>query len=345
MVSRFFISKMGDSEARIFRKNKSIFNMKKILSVFLCLAMYMLVFGHDFEVDGIYYNIIGNGQVEVTRDSSYSHWYSGAITIPPSVKYGSTTYTVISIGTYAFHGCGLTTITIPSSVISIGKYAFYSCVYLTSVTMNIGLTTIDECAFLACEKLASVTIPGSVTKIGDCAFESCRHLKSVTIDNGVTSIEKRAFMNCLDLEHIIIPQSMISIGEDAFSGCMNIADITCRAIYPPAIKSNTFSNYDALVFVPANSVDTYSEKIYWENFFIYPLQDEPTALEYNLADKKVNYFNGKIYNEDGLDIKLFDLSGKMISSSSKDIEMSNCPNGIYVLTDGKGGYLKINHYK
>lgn len=68
------------------------------------------------------------------------------------------------------------------------------------------------------------------------------------------------------------------------------------------------------------------------------------GLSYSLASKNVNYFNGIIYNEDGLEIKLFDIMGRMISSGDGNIEMSNCPNGIYVVTDGKGGILKINHY-
>lgn len=68
------------------------------------------------------------------------------------------------------------------------------------------------------------------------------------------------------------------------------------------------------------------------------------SLSYSLASKNVNYFNGIIYNEDGLEIKLFDVMGRMISSGDGNIEMSNCPNGIYVVIDGKGGILKINHY-
>ncbi|MDD6131686.1 MAG: hypothetical protein PUB55_02885, partial [Bacteroidales bacterium] len=72
---------------------------------------------HDFYVDGIYYNNNGNGTVSVTfLGSSYYYYdneYTGDVTIPSSVTYSETTYSVTSIGNSAFHGCsGLKSVTI-----------------------------------------------------------------------------------------------------------------------------------------------------------------------------------------------------------------------------------------
>ena len=54
------------------------------------------------------------------------NYYSGNVVIPESVTYKGKTYSVTSIGSYAFYGCsGLTSVTIPNSVTSIGEYAFY----------------------------------------------------------------------------------------------------------------------------------------------------------------------------------------------------------------------------
>ena len=85
---------------------------------------------HDFEVDGIFYNIDDwNNTASVTYKGNsydtYANEYSGAVTIPSEVTYEGITYSVTSIGIEAFWGCsGLTSVEIPNSVTSIGDYAF-----------------------------------------------------------------------------------------------------------------------------------------------------------------------------------------------------------------------------
>ena len=89
---------------------------------------------HDFEVDGIYYNINSDGtSVSVTYEGQYydSYYteYTGAVTIPTSVTYSGKTYSVTSIGEVTFYGCsGLTSVVIPNSVIAIGTSAFSGCI-------------------------------------------------------------------------------------------------------------------------------------------------------------------------------------------------------------------------
>ena len=113
--------------------------MRSILRKLLLIAMLLTgshAFAHDFEVqnsDGvtIYYNITSSTDLtcEVTfrgsDSSSYSDVYKGNITIPNTVTYYGTTYSVTSIGDHALSSChGLTSITIPNSVTSIDNYAF-----------------------------------------------------------------------------------------------------------------------------------------------------------------------------------------------------------------------------
>ena len=88
---------------------------------------------HDFEVDGIYYNVTDktNKTVEVT---SGIKGYTGDVTIPASVTYSGTTYSVTTIGDYAFSICNsLTSVAIGNSVTNIGDEAFYGCTALNNI--------------------------------------------------------------------------------------------------------------------------------------------------------------------------------------------------------------------
>ena len=115
------------------------------LLVLMLLIGSSAMWAHDFEVDGIYYNITSseNKTVEVTFRGeyydSYSHEYTGAVTIPETITYGEVLYNVTSIGSYAFGYCrGLTSITIPDGVTSIGDDAFLCCSGLTSIVVEEG---------------------------------------------------------------------------------------------------------------------------------------------------------------------------------------------------------------
>ena len=186
------------------------------------------------EIGGLYYSLNGS-TAEVTYGDDY---YSGDVTIPSSVTYNGTEYSVTSIGFYAFWSCiGLTSITIPNSVTSIGFYAFQYCSSLTSIEIPSSVTSIGRGTFGGCSSLTSIIveagnsiydsrnnchaiietatntlvagcqntiIPNSVTRIGDSAFNGCRSLASIEIPNSVTYIGGYAFWSCNSLTSILV---------------------------------------------------------------------------------------------------------------------------------------------
>ena len=176
-------------------------HLYKLSLLLLALLLPATVLAYDFEVDGIYYNINGT-EATVTYQQyvnySFKSDYTGSVTIPATVTYGSTTYSVTSIGDHAFFLCkSLTNVTIPNSVTSIGNLAFYCCIGLTSITIPNSVVTIGDGAFQGCTGLTSLVIPNSVTSIGDEAFSWCEGLTSITIPNSVTFIGSGTFNDCI----------------------------------------------------------------------------------------------------------------------------------------------------
>ena len=215
--------------------------MKKTLFLFLTmLSVAGVSRAYDFSAvcstgQTLYYNITGSTTVEVTCPGSPNRYESygsytrptGSMTIPAGVSYNGSSYTVKTIGDYAFDYCyGLTSVTIPNSVTSIGDYAFHDCYGLTSVTIPNSVTSIGDYAFDYCEGLTSLTIGNSVTSIGDDAFNQCSNLTSVTIPNSVTSIGNEAFYNCYVLTNLTIGNSVTSIGSSAFQACYALTSVT-----------------------------------------------------------------------------------------------------------------------
>ena len=181
-----------------------------------------------------------------------------SITIPNSVT---------SIGYGAFSGCScLTSITIPNSVTSIGHDAFNGCIGLTSIIIPNSITSIGYYAFNGCVGLTSISIPNSVTSIEKGVFSGCSGLTSITIPNSVTSIWDYAFSGCSGLTTITIGKSVTSIGKNAFYGCSRLAYVTSLNTTPPKLETNTFSDYNATLYVPTGCKTVYESRQFWSKF-------------------------------------------------------------------------------
>ena len=207
---------------------------------------------YDFSFDGIYYDVLSEEDrtVEVTSRDSYSH-YSGSIIIPERVLAGGKTYTVTSIGDYAFQGCSaLTSVDLSStSLTSIGSSAFSGCEALTSVVFPASLTSIGGGAFYYCVALTSVAFPASLTSIGYDAFRDCDALTSVDLlSTSLTYIGDGAFYNCDALTSVTFPASLTSIGGSAFSGCEALTSVAFPASLT-SIGDYAFLGCDALTSV------------------------------------------------------------------------------------------------
>ena len=180
--------------------------------------------------------------------------------------------TVTTIGTDAFLGLNITSVTIPANVTEIGSNAFAGCTNLTSVhyagdwsnlTIQSGNPAVEDAANAQLFDFAftpdntavivrykgtaaDVTIPSRykgkpVTMIDHAAFHNNSAVTSVTIPDSVTAIPDDAFGFCSQLTNISIPNSVTFIGFSAFNSCTSLKSITLPSSLS-TIQSYAFYN-------------------------------------------------------------------------------------------------------
>lgn len=198
----------------------------------ICLVSFCnRVQAQAFEMDGIYYSVIGadNTAVEVVSPGT-GVTYEGDIAIPASVFYGGSTYWVTRIGDGAFRVCyNLTSIELPAGLTSIGKEAFRDCSGLTTIDFPAGLTSIEDEAFLRCGGLTAIELPAGLTSLGESVFEDCRGLTTMDLPAGLRSLGGYAFAGCSGLATINLPAGLTSLGEYVFSNCVSLTSIDLPA--------------------------------------------------------------------------------------------------------------------
>ncbi len=293
-------------------KKRKLFLQIMFLMTMLLSVSFNANAAYDFEVDGIYYNILSSDDrtVEVTNadggteSESGRNSYSGDVIIPQEVLYGDVTYAVTTIGERAFLRCSsLLSVEIPSSVTTIRYCGFDNC-SLTSVELP-SVTTIGKMAFCYCEGLVSVKAPNVIT-IGQEAFSGCYSLVSIEMGSSITEIGEDAFYECINLTSVEIPYSVTIIGGGAFDGCESLIEIYCKPTIPPSYLNESYAD------------DMFSEKTYQNGTLYVPVGSKG---DYEVADPWCNFCN----------IEELDFSGvENVIAESDDITVTTIGGTIVV---------------
>lgn len=251
---------------------------------------YEFEYVNDFHVDGFAYKVLpptmeapfGNVALIEIADCTED------VVIPGTVTHEGVTYIVTTLGGGAtlFTNSAkeiVKSVFIPKKISTINSPLFADCSNLTSIVVdsrnsyydsrencNAIITTSQNSFFTPNMLIAgckTTTIPNSVTEIADKAFYRSA-IESITIPTGVTKIGHSAFNQATLLSSIKLPITLTEIGDWAFADCLSLNTISCYALEPPTISSNTFFGSNPIynnpsVYVPAYCIEAYKNAEHW----------------------------------------------------------------------------------
>lgn len=208
---------------------------KRLLILIVISLNVVNIFAYDFEVDGIYYDLIS--EVEKTVEVVGIKDDKESLNIPEEITVSDNLFAVISIGDKFRNnmGSGLfssfsgSSILIPKSITKISTYALsgglFGCQSLREINVadnNPTYKSIDGVLYSKdgtalllwpAEKSDSeiISVSNTVNKIGDYAFQGCK-AKFIDLPNTVVEIGNGAFAYPYCSE-IVIPASVKRIGR------------------------------------------------------------------------------------------------------------------------------------
>ena len=124
------------------------------------------------------------------------------------------------------------------------------------------VTTVKSYAFYNAKQLKEVNLPNLET-IETYAFYGSE-LTSITLEN-IKTIDKYAFQTCKSLQSVTIGAKCESIGMWAFTGGNASLKLTIKATTPPTLGATIVAN-TTLIYVPADSVETYKANKDWSAY-------------------------------------------------------------------------------
>ena len=182
----------------------------------LCCVM---VNAYDFEVDGMYYNLLSATDltVEVTWGDNA---YTGEVVIPSTITYQSRNLAVVGISSSAFYNdSALTSITIPQSIASIYDNSFEGCKSLK----HLYIENYDGHEYHAPKDIAILVINRrNKSPFCDCPLESIHIGRGFTY---LTTTHAPLFYQQTQLKSLTIGESFSEIENDMFNGCTSLEEV------------------------------------------------------------------------------------------------------------------------
>lgn len=190
-----------------------------------------------------------------------------SVNVPYNVSRGVTNYYIEIVGSGAFDGCQVESVTLNDHVKHIESYAFRYCP-LKSFRCPAKLRSIGREAFAWCSDLEQITTDMNLKSVGVSAFRGCTKLRRFDCPPDLHTIEAAAFMSCSSLEYVTLSRDLTNLGELAFDAVPSLKAIVCHRTRPlPAPQAFSRSVLaDVWLVVPDGCVQAYRSTEGWRDF-------------------------------------------------------------------------------
>jgi len=118
-----------------------------------------------------------------------------------------------------------------------------------TITLEEGLTSIGDNAFVYAVSAAQIVIPQTVTDIGDNAFGYCTSLSDIQLPLGLEAIGDSAFIKCTSLSEINFPSALTTLGDNAFAACVELGSADLSETNIEYVGAGAFSGCSSLLEV------------------------------------------------------------------------------------------------
>ncbi|OAV65971.1 hypothetical protein Barb4_03112 [Bacteroidales bacterium Barb4] len=194
----------------------------------MALRAHFAAYAFSEVIDGLSYDLDVVGHTAAVSSTNRERDVTAVLVIPSEVRSGNgQRYAVTAIRAEAFReNKKLLSVTIQGGITEIDEYAFADCPALNAASLPNSVTGIGKYAFANCLSLASASLPNSVTSLGEKAFVNCRSLTSVTVPGGTGGWGNGVFRLCESLRSVTFGEGLGSVGAEAFQGCSSLVSVT-----------------------------------------------------------------------------------------------------------------------
>ncbi|QZT38756.1 leucine-rich repeat domain-containing protein [Halosquirtibacter xylanolyticus] len=194
------------------------------------------------------------------------------------------------VGPAAFYSCGELRgdLVIPNTIKSIGFAAFASCPYLSDVTFQEGITSIDY-------KTRAYMI-NEVDDYGIGFGEKAYKVLKFCVG------QKTTFYETMGTLHL--PSTLTEVPAEIFDGLWSIDQVICDAVTPPTLYNNSFDMSmvgDILLTVPNRAISDYRAHALWSQFRMGKISTDVNLS--TSADVKAYVKDGVIHIDNADDLK------------------------------------------